>query len=662
MLYYNFEVENDTLSHWNQVEKVIIMQVNTMENLDEINDRLLSPLNPEQHEAVVSLNRPLLVLSGAGTGKTKVLTTKIAYMIENGYAFPSQILAVTFSNRAAREMKERLFGLTSGAEGVWLGTFHSICVRILRRYADLLGMSQDFTIIDADDQTKLIRQIAKELNLEKKSVNGIVNRISLWKDKGYRYDDSRVDRSLIEAQVYKIYQERLECYDSMDFGDLLLNVIRIFKNFPDVLRHYRDQFKYILVDEYQDTNMAQYIWLRLLSPLGDGLCCVGDDDQSIYSWRGAEVGNILRFEKDFINAQVVRLERNYRSGGYILGAASSLISNNKGRLGKKIWTEDSVGEKVKIKRLYNGFDEARFVADQIENLKRYEDNDYGAMAVLVRAGYQTREFEDRFIAYGIPYKVVGGLKFYDRQEIKDIVAYMRLVYQSNDSLAFERVINTPKRGIGASAVSKFYEYSRDHGVSLFQAAKDMAHENLLRPSVKTSVEAFAKLIESIQEKKEAKPSEIAKFIINQTGYLQMLSQEKTTEAEGRIENLKELTTALEDFPDLPTFMEHVSLVMDSPRNLSEDLVSIMTLHSAKGLEFDNVFLAGWEEGVFPHNLCLQEDNLEEERRLAYVGLTRARKRAFISFVLSRRIHNQWQNNPPSRFLRELSEEDIEILR
>lgn len=638
------------------------MYANAMESLDQINDRLLNSLNPEQHEAVVFLDRPLLVLSGAGTGKTKVLTTKIAYIIENGYAFPSQILAVTFSNRAAREMKERLYNLTSGADGVWLGTFHSVCVRILRKHADLIGMKQDFTIIDADDQTKLVRQIVKELNLEKKSVNGIVNRISLWKDKGYRYDDSRIDRGLMEAQVYKIYQERLECYDSMDFGDLLLNVIRIFKNFPDVLHRYRDQFKYILVDEYQDTNMAQYIWLRMLSPLGDGLCCVGDDDQSIYSWRGAEVGNILRFEKDFINAKIVRLERNYRSGGHILGAASSLISNNESRLGKKIWTEGDCGEKVKVKRLYNGFDEARFVADQIEDLKRQGNHNYGSMAVLVRAGYQTREFEDRFIAYGIPYKVVGGLKFYDRQEIKDIVAYMRLVYQSNDSLAFERVINTPKRGIGASAVSKFYEYSRNHNVSLFQAAKDMARENLLRPSVKTAVESFTRLIESICEKKDAKPSEIAKFIITATGYQQMLSQEKTTEAEGRIENLKELTTALEDFPDLSTFMEHVSLVMDSPRNVSEDLVSIMTLHSAKGLEFENVFLAGWEEGVFPHNLCLQENNLEEERRLAYVGLTRAKSRAFISFVLNRRVHNQWQNNPPSRFLQELSKEDIEILR
>lgn len=633
-----------------------------MSNLDEINGQLLNSLNPEQHEAVISLNHPLLVLSGAGTGKTKVLTTKIAYMIENGYAFPSQILAVTFSNRAAREMRERLFGLTSGADGVWLGTFHSVCARILRKHADLLGMSQDFTIIDADDQTKLVRQIAKELNLEKRSVNGIVNRISLWKDKGYRCDDPRIDRGMIEAQVYKTYQERLECYDSMDFGDLLLNVIRIFKNFPDTLHQYRQKFKYILVDEYQDTNMAQYIWLRLLSPLGEGLCCVGDDDQSIYSWRGAEVGNILRFEKDFINAKIVRLERNYRSGGYILGAASCLISNNQGRLGKKIWTEGDRGEKVKIKRLYNGFDEARFVADQIENLKRFENDDYGAMAVLVRAGYQTREFEDRFIACGIPYKVVGGLKFYDRQEIKDIVAYMRLVYQPNDSLAFERIVNTPKRGIGASAVSKFYEYSRDHGVSLFQAAKDMASENLLRPSLKISVENFVKLIDSISTKKDKNPSDLAKDIIEDTGYLQMLSQEKTTEAEGRIENLNELTTALKDFPDLPTFMEHVSLVMDSPRNSSEDLVSIMTLHSAKGLEFENVFLAGWEEGVFPHNLCLQENNLEEERRLAYVGLTRAKKRAFISFVINRRVHNQWQNNPPSRFLRELSEEDIEILR
>ncbi len=638
------------------------MQANTFSSLDEINERLLSSLNPEQYEAVISLDRPLLVLSGAGTGKTKVLTTKIAYMIENGYAFPSQILAVTFSNRAAREMKERLFDLTSGADGVWLGTFHSICARILRNHADLLGISRDFTIIDADDQKKLIRQIAKEMNFEKKSVNGIVNRISLWKDKGYTYDDSRVDPSMMEAQVYKIYQERLMCYDSMDFGDLLLNVIQIFKKFPDVLHEYRKKFKYILVDEYQDTNMSQYIWLRLLSPIGEGLCCVGDDDQSIYSWRGAEVGNILRFEKDFINANIVRLERNYRSGGHILGAAANLISNNESRLGKRIWTEGSSGDKVKIKRLYNGFDEAMFVADRIDVLHRREGDAFGSMAVLVRAGYQTREFEDRFISYGIPYKVVGGLKFYDRQEIKDIVAYMRLIYQSNDSLAFERVVNTPKRGIGATAIAKFYDYSRDHNISLYQAAKDMARENLLRPSVKNAVESFMKLIDSIKAKEGMNPSEIAKFIISETGYLQMLSQEKTTEAEGRIENLKELTTALEDFPDLPTFMEHVSLVMDSPRNSSEDLVSIMTLHSAKGLEFENVFLAGWEEGVFPHNLCLQEDNLEEERRLAYVGLTRAKKRAYISFVFNRRVHNQWQNNPPSRFLRELSEEDIEILR
>ncbi len=631
-------------------------------NLTEMNAKLLMELNPEQYEAVTTLDKSLLVLSGAGTGKTKVLTTKIAYIIENGYAFPSQILAVTFSNKAAREMKERLFTLTSGAEGVWLGTFHSICAKILRQHSELIGISNDYTIIDTDDQTKLIRQIVKELNLDKSIVNKVVNKISRWKDKGMTSSDSRIDFSTAEGRVYKVYQERLTSYDSMDFGDLLLNTIEIFKKFPEVLQKYRDKFKYILVDEYQDTNMAQYMWLRMICPLGTGLCCVGDDDQAIYSWRGAEVGNILRFEKDFLNTKIVRLERNYRSDGHILGAAASLIANNETRLGKTIWTEGENGDKVTIRCTYTGFEEAQVVAEKIEYLKRRENVFYSKMAILVRAGYQTREFEDRFIAYGIPYKVIGGFKFYDRQEIKDIIAYMRLIYQSNDSLAFERIINVPKRGIGAAAVSKFYNYASEKNISLYQAAKEMIKQNLLRGSLAKSTEEFITLIESIKLRDNLTPADMAKLIINETGYFQMLNQEQTSESQSKTENLKELLTALEDFPDLHAFMEHVSLVVDAPQNTVEEVVNIMTLHSAKGLEFDSVFLAGWEEGVFPHNLCLLEGNLEEERRLAYVGITRAKKRAFITYALNRKIHNQWQANPPSRFLTELSEEHVEFFR
>lgn len=636
-------------------------QVN-LAGLDIVNEELLSGLNIEQHEAVVSLDTALLVLSGAGTGKTKVLTTKIAYIIENGYAFPQQILAVTFSNRAAREMKDRLMSLTSGASGVWLGTFHSIGARILRDHAERIGISKDFTIIDADDQLKLIKQIVKELNLDKREVNRLANHISRWKDKGITSTDSQVSQQTLEGRVYKIYQSRLQSYDSVDFGDLLLHCIQIFKKCPDVLQRYRERFKYILVDEYQDTNMAQYIWLRMLTPKGNGLCCVGDDDQAIYSWRGAEVGNILRFEQDFPRTKIVRLERNYRSDGHILGAASSLISNNKSRLGKTIWTEGKPGQKVHIKQVFNGYEEAELIARAINMMKEKENLSYSDIAVLVRAGFQTREFEDHFLANNINYRVVGGLKFYERQEIKDVIAYMRLIYQPNDGLAFERIINTPKRGIGASAVSKFFDYANENNVSMYQAAKEMAERNLLRDSLKKSVNEFVEFIESTRSHFGLRPQEIAKKVINGTGYLQMLQLEKTAESEARIENLRELLTALEDFEDMQSFIEHVSLVVDAPANgLVEDKVSIMTLHSSKGLEFECVFLTGWEEGVFPHSLSIREDNVEEERRLAYVGLTRARKRAFITYARSRRIHGQYQSNEPSRFLDELSKDDIRII-
>ncbi len=619
-----------------------------------MNSDLLNSLNPEQLEAVSTLDKALLVLSGAGTGKTKVLTTKIAYIIENGYAFPSQILAVTFSNRAAREMKERLFGIISGADGVWLGTFHSICAKILRQHSDLVGISRDFTIIDSDDQLKVVRQILKELNIDKKMANGFAAKISRWKDSGIQHNDLRINTSSSEGKVYKIYQERIRSYDSVDFGDLLMYIIQIFKENQDVLQKYRKKFKYILVDEYQDTNISQYLWLRMLSPSGNGLCCVGDDDQAIYSWRGAEIGNILRFEKDFVNTKIVKLERNYRSDGHILGAAASLIAKNENRLGKTIWTEGNNGEKVLIQRTYNGFEEAKIVADKIEYFRRNYTN-YGNMAILVRAGFQTREFEDRMIAYGLPYKVVGGLKFYDRQEIKDIIAYMRLIYQPNDSLAFERIINVPKRGIGASTMSQFHQYSIERNISLYQAANEMLLSGTLRPTLKQSLSDFFDFMNSMKERNDLRPAEIAKIIIDETGYISALNNEQTLEAQSRIENLKELLIAIEDYNDLQTFIEHVSLVMDSQKNTTDDLVNIMTLHSAKGLEFDVVFLAGWEEGIFPHTLSLQEGNLEEERRLAYVGITRARKYAFITYAMNRKIYNQWQTNMPSRFLSELSE-------
>lgn len=622
-----------------------------------MNTDLLKSLNPEQFEAVTTLDKSLLVLSGAGTGKTKVLTTKIAYIIENGYAFPSQILAATFSNRAAREMKERLLGIISGADGVWLGTFHSLCARILRQYADLVGISKDFTIINSDDQSKIIKQILKEINIDKKMANGFATKISLWKDGGIRHNDSRINASSSEGKVYQIYQERIRSYDSVDFGDLLMYVIQILKENPDVLQKYREKFKYILVDEYQDTNVSQYLWLRMLSPCGKGLCCVGDDDQAIYSWRGAEIGNILRFEQDFMNTKIVRLERNYRSDGHILGAAASLIAKNETRLGKTIWTEGGDGEKVLIQCAYNGYQEAEIVANKITHF-RMQDINYGSMAILVRAGFQTREFEDRMIAHGLPYKVVGGLKFYDRQEIKDVIAYMRLIYQPNDSLAFERIINIPKRGIGASTVALFHQYSRERNISLYQASNEMLLSSALRPALKKTLSDFFDFMDSMKERSDLRPAEIAKIIIDETGYISALTKEQTLEAQSRIENLKELLIALEDYDDLQTFIEHVSLVMDSQKNASDDLVNIMTLHSSKGLEFEVVFLAGWEEGVFPHTLSLQEGNLEEERRLAYVGITRARKHAFITYARNRKIYNQWQSNMPSRFLSELSKDHV----
>jgi DNA helicase-2/ATP-dependent DNA helicase PcrA len=555
-------------------------------------------------------------------------------------------------------MKERLSSMTREADGVWLGTFHSICAKMLRYHADLLGLDRDFTIIDTDDQLKMIKQILKELNVDKKMANGVVVKISRWKDKCIPPDDKRVNATSIEGMVYRIYQERIFSYGSVDFGDLLMYVVRLFKENEHILQKYREKFRYILVDEYQDTNMSQYMWLRMLSSTGSGLCCVGDDDQAIYGWRGAEVGNILRFEKDFMNTKIVRLERNYRSGGHILGAASSLIAHNATRLGKTIWTEGSKGEKLFIYRAYNGFDEAKFVVNRIEFLRSHHCLNFGEMAILVRAGFQTREFEERLVANRVPYRVVGGLKFYDRQEIKDIIAYMRLICHKNDNLAFERIINIPRRGVGAAALSKIRAIASEHGVSLFQGTVDILKNDELRPSLTTALSQFVEFIESMQSKKDITPSEAVKTILAETGYMNALISENTIESNTRVENLKELQQALEEFNDLQSFLEHVSLVTDSHNPKTEDLVSIMTLHSAKGLEFDAVFLCGWEEGVFPNSMSLLEGNLEEERRLAYVGITRAKKYVFITHAMNRKVYNQWQSNLPSRFLSELPAEHI----
>lgn len=628
--------------------------------LQDINISILQDLNPEQLLAVTSLGRPLLVLSGAGTGKTKVLTTRVSYILSNGLAFPSQILAVTFSNRAAIEMKTRIQNICGNTDGILLGTFHAICARILRRHSSLLSMESTFTILDADDQLRLIKQILVEHNFDKKFGPSVLNTIARWKDKGLECNQvNQLDKKdELSLKIYKTYQERLISYNAVDFGDLLLNTIKLLRENNDISEFYNQKLRHILVDEYQDTNVAQYILLRLLCGNGEGFCCVGDDDQAIYSWRGAEIGNILRFEKDFPNCITIKLEQNYRSSGHILGAASSLIAKNNGRFGKVLWTNIGDGNKVIIKRLNTGFEEAQYVFSQISNLLSITKIKFNEIAILVRAGFQTREFEEKFIANGIPYRIVGGQKFYERMEIKDAIAYLRLIYQPNDALAFQRIVNVPKRGIGPTTIKTFLEFSQQNNISLFQSAHSLLKQNKLRPSLKKEIENFISLIDENRKSIDSLlPAEIAKNLLEKSGYIASLQSEKTPEAKTRIENLKELISALEDFQTLESFLEHVSLVTDI-KERTDNLVSIMTIHASKGLEFQTVFLAGWEEGVFPHILSLQENNVEEERRLAYVGLTRAKRQAFITYSTNRRIHNQWQSNLPSRFLKEISTEHI----
>ncbi|MBY5436893.1 ATP-dependent helicase [Rhizobium leguminosarum] len=638
----------------------------------------LAGLNPEQTEAVETLEGPVLVLAGAGTGKTRVLTTRIAHILNTGRAFPSQILAVTFTNKAAREMKERIALLVGGAvEGMpWLGTFHSIGVKLLRRHGELVGLRSDFTILDTDDVVRLIKQLIQAEGLDDKRwpAKQFAGMIDTWKNKGLGpadipEGDARAFANGRGRDLYFAYQSRLTTLNACDFGDLLMHPIAIFRKNPDLLKEYHGRFRYILVDEYQDTNTAQYMWLRLLAqrPKGEpqNVCCVGDDDQSIYGWRGAEVDNILRFEKDFPGAKVIKLERNYRSTEHILGAAAHLIAHNEGRLGKTLFTDRSDPDDVKVQvhASWDSEEEARAIGEEIEQLQRGKHllND---MAILVRASFQMREFEDRFVTLGLNYRVIGGPRFYERLEIRDAMAYFRLVAQASDDLAFERIINTPKRGLGDTTVRALHDYARARNIPMLAAAADIIETDELKPKARKALFDVIQSFRRWQELLENTPhTELAEQILEESGYTDMWKNDKNAEAPGRLENLKELIRSMESFESMRGFLEHVSLVMDAETNENLDAVSIMTLHSAKGLEFDTVFLPGWEEGLFPHQRSLDESGragLEEERRLAYVGITRAKHRCHIWFVSNRRIHGLWQSTLPSRFLDELPETHVEV--
>ncbi len=636
----------------------------------------LSELNPEQKQAVTTTEGPLLVLSGAGTGKTKVLTARLAYILANMKANPWNCLVVTFTNRAAREMQNRARNLIGNiADSVWMGTFHGIAVKILRRHAELVGLKSNFTILGEDDQRRLIKQLLEADGIDDKKYppQSILDKIQLWKDKGLtadKIDDSF--RANVVTEVYKKYQARLLELNCVDFGDLLLYTLNILMSDAGVLDDYQTRFKYIMVDEYQDTNVTQYLFLRLICQKYRNLCCVGDDDQSIYSWRGAEIENILRFEKDFPDAKVIRLERNYRSTANILAAASALIRHNRDRLGKTLKVAENSpaargdNSKIKVVSTYSGSEEAAYVADEIENLHR-NGTGYSQMAVLVRTAAQTREFEEKFIAEAIPYQVIGGPKFYERAEIRDALAYLRVILQPADDLALERIINKPARGIGAKTIEKFENEARVNHISMFMAIEKMLKEGALSGKVKTNVsELINNFYQWRQTMNAVSPDDLAAQVLEDSGYMEMLKMDKSAEAEGRIENLKELINVMSDteqYPTLSDFMEHVSLVMDNDNNIDTDKVMLITLHSAKGLEFDAVFLPGWEEGLFPHQRALDEGGgsaLEEERRLAYVAMTRAKQKLYILTALNRRIYGQWQNNLPSRFINELPPANIEI--
>jgi len=631
----------------------------------------LTGLNPVQREAVEALDGPVLVLAGAGTGKTRVLTTRLVHLIATRRAGPAQILAVTFTNKAAREMRDRVSAmLGSPVEGWWLGTFHSLAARLLRRHAEEVGLKSNFTILDTDDQIRLLKQLLQAENVDDKRwparvVLGVIER---WKDRALTFDKLKPEDGGDVAggriiQIYAAYQERLRALNACDFGDLMLHNITIFQKRPDVLADYHRRFRYLLVDEYQDTNVAQYLWLRLLAQASHNICCVGDDDQSIYGWRGAEVGNILRFETDFPGAKIIRLEQNYRSTSHILAAASGVIAHNRGRLGKTLWTEAEGGEKVRVSPAADGEDEARQVGEEIEALQR-KGMQLKQIAVLVRAGFQTREFEERLMTLGLPYRVVGGPRFYERLEIRDALAYFRVVFQPDDDLAFERIINTPKRGIGDTSVQTLMQAARAMGVPLTEAAWRLSETDELKPRMRTVIRALMQDLARWRDQLERIPhTDLARTILDESGYTAMWQADKSPEAPGRLENLKELVAAMAEFETMGGFLEHVSLVMETQDTAEGDMVTLMTLHSAKGLEFDIVFLPGWEEGVFPNQRALDENGiagLEEERRLAYVGLTRARRRAFVSHAHSRRVYGSWAASLPSRFIEELPPDHIEV--
>ncbi|WP_116084384.1 ATP-dependent helicase [Tropicimonas sp. IMCC34011] len=638
----------------------------------------LDGLNPAQKEAVETLEGPVLMLAGAGTGKTRALTARIAHLLATGTARPNEILAVTFTNKAAREMKTRVGKLLGeGAEGMpWLGTFHSICVKLLRRHAELVDLKSNFTILDTDDQLRLLRQLIQAEGIDEKRwpPRMLASIIDGWKNRALRpdavpaADAGAFDRKGV--RLYAAYQDRLKTLNACDFGDLLLHMVTIFQTHDDVLEQYRRYFRFILVDEYQDTNVAQYMWLRLLAGGHKNICCVGDDDQSIYGWRGAEVGNILRFEQDFPGAHTVRLEQNYRSTPHILAAASGVIASNKGRLGKTLWTEEKDGEKVRLIGHWDGEEEARWIGEELEAMGRgtrgLRPVSLDECAILVRASHQLRAFEDRFLTIGLPYRVIGGPRFYERLEIRDAMAYFRLAVSPDDDLAFERIVNTPKRGLGDKAQQKIQVAARSNGVNLLEGARILLASKGLTGK---GAAALAELVSGIdrchaQVRSGGSHIETAEMILDESGYTTFWQNEKTPEAPGRLENLKELVKALENFDNLQGFLEHVSLIMDNESEDTEAKVTLMTLHAAKGLEFPAVFLPGWEDGLFPNQRALDEQGmkgLEEERRLAYVGITRAEELCTISFAANRRIYGQWQSALPSRFIDELPEAHVDVL-
>ena len=664
----------------------------------------LDGLNPAQRDAVETLDGPVLMLAGAGTGKTKALTTRIVHLMNTARVQPNEILAVTFTNKAAREMKNRVGGMMGGAvEGMpWLGTFHSVCVKLLRRHVELVGLKSNFTILDTDDQLRLLKQLIRAEQIDEKRwpARMLAGLIDGWKNRAITPDKVPASEADVYnnkgSDLYEAYQARLITLNACDFGDLLLHVVTIFQKHPDVLATYQKWFRYILVDEYQDTNVAQYLWLRLLAADHKNICCVGDDDQSIYGWRGAEVGNILRFEKDFPGAKIVKLEQNYRSTQHILGAASGVIAGNETRLGKTLWTDRNDGEKVRLIGHWDGEEEARWIGEEIESFQRgTRGNDPinpENMAILVRASHQMRAFEDRFLTIGLPYRVIGGPRFYERMEIRDAMAYFRVAVSPDDALAFERIVNTPKRGIGDKAQQKINQVARDHGVSLIEGARIAVEQGIIKG--KGGAE-LGKLVDGIarwtkmthgpllsttigdaviddggpSEVLEYGPPthshlELAEIILEESGYTDHWRNDKTPEAPGRLENLKELVKALENFENLQGFLEHVSLIMDNEQDDGQPKVSIMTLHGSKGLEFPVVFLPGWEDGLFPSQRSMDESGtkgLEEERRLAYVGITRAEEFCTISFAANRRVFGQWQSSMPSRFIDEMPEKHVDVL-